>query len=74
VEGASKAVISRLFRGKSTEQLDTEYDHLIFLATRGIPSKLKSGKIGQFVVLTCCTSLVLLGYIRGRFVKVRGAI
>ena len=74
VEGASKAVISRMFKGKSTEQLDTEYNHLIYLGTKGIPGKLKQGKCGQFVVLTCCTGLVLLGYARGRFVKVKGAI
>ena len=74
VEGASKAVISRMFNDKSKEQLDTEYEHLIYLGTRGIPGKLKSGKIGHFVVLTSCTLLVLLGYARGRFVKVEEAI
>jgi len=74
IEGVSKAVIARMFEGKTTQNLDTEFNHLIYLATKGIPGKLKKGKIGQFIMLILCTSLVLLGYMRGSMSMVREAI
>ena len=70
VEGASKALIEKRFKGES--QLDTEKGHLKYLLTKGLPSKLS--RPGQFIVLASCTLLVLLGYARGRLVKVKGAI
>lgn len=79
VEGASKAVIAKMYpKDRTTESLDTETTYLHFLASRGLPSKLNpfGSKFSpsQFVALSCCTTLVLLGYARGRFLPVKGVL
>lgn len=70
VEGVSKAIIEKGFKGKS--QLDTEHDHLKYLLTKGLPSKI--ARLGHFITLASCILMVLLGYARGRLVRVKGAI
>jgi cellulose synthase/poly-beta-1,6-N-acetylglucosamine synthase-like glycosyltransferase len=73
VEGASKAVIAKMSRKKS-KRLDTEQDHLKYLLAKGIPSKIKEFKIGEFVALASCTLLVLIGYARGKLIRVKGVL
>jgi len=80
VEGASKAVIAKMYAKsrKDSESLDTEASYMKYLLAKGLPSKLNPAGTGfspsQFVVLSCCTALVMLGYLRGKLIPVKGVL